>query len=205
MQLLWTIQSTICCNYSFHHPAPVKFNMDRFPLLNAQQHAIFDAVLASVNNSGTQTQQNVFFVDGPAGSGKTELFRMILAKVRSEGHVALATAISGIAATNFAPLGRTLHYISGLPIQLYETSMCNLSKDKAEVLKVAKLLIIDEITMLKGVGLDVLSQSLCYLLECNDAPFGGLVVIMGGDFCQVLPVLSHAGRATIVHSTVLQS
>ncbi|KAI2514302.1 helicase [Fragilaria crotonensis] len=182
----------------------IQQQLDRFPLLNAQQHAIFDAVLASVN-SGTQIQQNVFFVDGPAGSGKTELFRMILAKVRSEGHVALATAISGIAATNFAPLGRTLHYISGLPIQLYETSMCNLSKDKAEVLKVAKLLIIDEITMLKGVGLDVLSQSLCDLLECADAPFGGLVVIMGGDFRQVLPVLSHAGRATIVHSTVLQS
>lgn len=130
---------------------------------------------------------------------------MILAKVRSEGKVALATAISGIAASNFAPLGRTLHYISGLPIQLYETSMCNLSKEKAEVMKVAKILIIDEITMLKGVGLDVLSQSLCDLLERNDAPFGGLVVVMGGDFRQVLPILRHAGRATTVHSTVLQS
>ncbi len=72
-------------------------------------------------------------------------------------------------------------------------------------MKAAKLLIIDEITMLKGVGLDVLPRSLCDLLECDDAPFGGLVVIMGGDFCQVLPVLSCAGRATIVHSTVLQS
>ena len=130
--------------------------------MNAQQRAIFDAVVASIDAvPSSQPPNNVFFVDGPAGSGKTELFRMILAKVRSEGKVALATAISGIAATNFAPLGRTLHYISGLPIRLHETSMCSLSKDKAEVIKAAKVLIIDEITMLKGVGLDVLSQSLC--------------------------------------------
>ncbi|KAI2512149.1 helicase [Fragilaria crotonensis] len=45
----------------------IQQQLDCFPLLNAQQHAIFDAVLASVNNSGTQSQQNVFFVDGPAG------------------------------------------------------------------------------------------------------------------------------------------
>ncbi|KAI2494372.1 helicase [Fragilaria crotonensis] len=123
----------------------IQQQLDRLPLLNLEQRAIFDAVLASVNNNaGTENQKNVYFVDGPAGSG--------------------------IAASNFAPLGRTLHYISGLPIQLYETSMCNLSKEKAEVMKVAKILIIDEITMLKGVGLDVLSQSLCDLLERNDAP-----------------------------------
>ncbi|KAI2502245.1 helicase [Fragilaria crotonensis] len=124
----------------------IQQQLDRLPLLNLEQRAIFDAVLASVNNNaGTENQKNVYFVDGPAGS------------------------------------------------------------EKAEVMKVAKILIIDEITMLKGVGLDVLSQSLCDLLERNDAPFGGLVVVMGGDFRQVLPILRHAGRATTVHSTVLQS
>ena len=187
-------------------PSDIAHQMDRLSILNAQQRAIFDAVLASINDlPSSEGKKNVFFLDGPAGSGKTELFRMILAKVRGEGKVALATAISGIAATNFAPLGRTLHYISGLPIRLHETSMCNLSKEKAEVLKAAKVLIIDEITMLKGVGLDVLSQSLCDLLECENLPFGGLVVVMGGDFRQVLPVIRRGGRATIVHSTVVNS
>ena len=184
----------------------IQHQMDRLSILNAEQHAIFDAVLASINSiPNYENRQNVFFVDGPAGSGKTELFRMILAKVRSEGKVALATAISGIAATNFAPLGRTLHYISGLPICLHETSMCILSKEKTEVIKAAKVLIIDEITMLKGIALDVLSRSLCDLLECEDVPFGGLVVVMGGDFRQVLPVITRGGRATIVRSTVLKS
>jgi hypothetical protein len=42
-------------------------------------------------------------------------------------------------------------------------------------MKVAKLLIIDEITMLKGAGLDLLSRSLYDLLQCIDAPFGDLV------------------------------
>ena len=130
---------------------------------------------------------------------------MLLAQIRSNRGVALATAISGIAATNFAPLGRTLHYISGLPIHLSDTSACTLSKEKAEVLKIAKILIIDEITMLPGLALDVLSRSLCDLLERDDIPFGGLVVVMGGDFRQVLPVVHRAGRSGIVHSTVLKS
>jgi PIF1-like helicase/Helicase len=187
-------------------PCDIEHQMDRLSLLNTQQRAIFDAVLTSIDAApDSEARKNVFFVDGPAGSGKTELFRMILAKVRGEGKVALATAISGIAATNFAPLGRTLHYISGLPIRLHETSMCSLSKEKAEVMKAARVLIIDEITMLKGVALDVLSQSLCDLLECEELPFGGLVVVMGGDFRQVLPVIRRGGRATIVHSTVLNS
>ena len=53
----------------------IQQQLDRLPLLNLEQRAIFDAVLASVNNNaGTETQKNVYFVDGPAGSGKTELF-----------------------------------------------------------------------------------------------------------------------------------
>lgn len=56
--------------------------------------------------------------------------------------------------------------------------------------KAAKHSIIDEITMLKGHGINVLSQPLCDLLKHSDAPFGGLVVsIMGGDFHQVLLIL----------------
>ena len=43
-------------------------------------------------------QKNVFFVDGPGGTGKTFLYKGLLAQVRSQGHVALAVASSGIAA-----------------------------------------------------------------------------------------------------------
>ena len=52
---------------------------------------------------------NVFFVDGPGGTGKTYLYRALQAKVRSMGLIDVATATSGIAAsimpdeTNMAP------------------------------------------------------------------------------------------------------
>ena len=184
----------------------IQHQIDRLSLLNTQQRAFLIPCLPPLMLRLTLKLGRMFsLLMNLQGSGKTELFQMILAKVQSEGKVALAMAISGIAATNFAPLGRTLRCISGLPICLHKTSMCSLSKEKAEVMKAARVLIIDEITMLKGVGLDVLSRSLCDLLEYEDVPFGGLVVVMGGDFRQVLSVIRCGGRATNVRSTVLNS
>ncbi|VAH83313.1 unnamed protein product [Triticum turgidum subsp. durum] len=48
----------------------------------------------------------VFFIDGPGGTGKTYLYKALLAKVRSMGLIAIATATSGIAAS-IMPGGRT--------------------------------------------------------------------------------------------------
>ncbi|VAH03632.1 unnamed protein product [Triticum turgidum subsp. durum] len=48
----------------------------------------------------------VFFIDGPGGTGKTYLYKALLAKVRSMGRIAIATATSGIAAS-IMPGGRT--------------------------------------------------------------------------------------------------
>ena len=61
--------------------------------LNSDQRAGFTEILDHVvNNKG-----KVFFVDGPGGTGKTYLYRALLAKVRSMDLVAVATATSGIA------------------------------------------------------------------------------------------------------------
>ena len=50
----------------------------------------------------------MIFVNGPGGHGKTFLFNTILAAVRSEDHIALAGATSGIASI-LLWLGRTIH------------------------------------------------------------------------------------------------
>ncbi|GJW18900.1 helicase-like protein [Tanacetum coccineum] len=50
----------------------------------------------------------VFFIDGPRGTGKTFLYKALLANVRSRGIIALATASSGTAANNMTG-GRTAH------------------------------------------------------------------------------------------------
>jgi hypothetical protein len=68
-------------------------------------------------------QQNIYFVDGPGGTGKTFLYNKLLAKVRCEGDIALSVASSGIAALLLEG-GRTAHSRFKIPIQLDETSTC---------------------------------------------------------------------------------
>ena len=72
--------------------------------LNDQQKVVYEAVIQSVmNNSG-----KIFCLNASGGTGKTYLMNLILAKVRSEKKIALATALSGIAST-LLDSGRTLH------------------------------------------------------------------------------------------------
>ena len=66
------------------------------PLLNPDQLEIFNCIMTAINDSGVE--QRAFFIDGPGGTGKTYLYNILLAKVRSQRHIALATASSGIAA-----------------------------------------------------------------------------------------------------------
>ena len=72
-------------------------------------------------------KSQVFFVDGLGGSGKTFLYKALLARLRSEGLIAIATATSGIAAS-ILPGGRTAHSRFKIPIKLASNSMCNFTK-----------------------------------------------------------------------------
>ena len=75
-------------------------------------------------------EQRAFFIDGPGGTGKTFPYNTILAKVRSQGQIALAMASSGIAALLLQG-GRTVHSRLKVPIPVNELSVCNISKQSA--------------------------------------------------------------------------
>ncbi|KAH7546811.1 hypothetical protein FEM48_Zijuj01G0240700 [Ziziphus jujuba var. spinosa] len=62
--------------------------------LNIEQNIAYDQILDKVFSK----VPGLFFIDGPGGSGKTFLYKTILAAVRSKGLIALATASSGVAA-----------------------------------------------------------------------------------------------------------
>ncbi|XP_050876133.1 uncharacterized protein LOC127079808 [Lathyrus oleraceus] len=72
--------------------------------LNNDQMIAFNTIM----NVIVQKHNGVFFVDGPGGTGKTFLYRTLMASLRSRGEIVLATASSGIAAT-LLPGGRTAH------------------------------------------------------------------------------------------------
>ena len=77
-------------------------------------------------NAGTTA---IFFVDGPGGTGKTYLYRALLANVRSRGMIGLATATSGVAAS-ILPGGRTAHSRFEIPLQTSESTMTKHVKAK---------------------------------------------------------------------------
>ena len=73
-----------------------------------EQEVVFAAVMSCVESGPDYDGPNVFYSDGPAGSGKTFLYLKLLRKVRSTGRIAIAVAMSGIAA-QLLEGGRTAH------------------------------------------------------------------------------------------------
>lgn len=129
------------------------------------------------------------FITGAAGSGKTHLLNEYI-KYLKQHKVGLGiTASTGIAATHMG--GMTIHAWSGLGIRdrLTKQDIEDLS-EKSYLWKrfeEAKVLIIDEVSMLHHFRLDLLDR-LARNFKGVDAPFGGLQVIFCGDFFQLPPV-----------------
>lgn len=136
--------------------------------------------------------KSVFFT-GPAGTGKSVLMRSIIEKLkkkymRDPERVAV-TASTGLAACNIG--GMTLHSFSGI----------GLGKDDAPTLikkirknakaksrwQKTKVLVIDEISMVDGDLFDKLSQ-IGRTLRNNGRPWGGIQLVITGDFFQLPPV-----------------
>jgi ATP-dependent DNA helicase PIF1 len=87
--------------------------------LNPEQLSGYTEIIEHVINR----KGRVFFVDGPGGTTKTILYRCLIATVRSEGLIAVATATSGIAAS-IMPGGRTAHLVFKIPIKIRDGSIC---------------------------------------------------------------------------------
>lgn len=131
------------------------------------------------------------FLTGAAGSGKTYLLNKYIRYLKDNNvHVAI-TASTGIAATHL--YGTTLHSWSGIGIkeQLSTNDLEKLLKKKniTRNYKKTKVLIIDEISMLHKCQLDMVDTIARHILG-NQQPFGGIQVVLCGDFFQLPPVSS---------------
>ncbi len=131
------------------------------------------------------------FLTGAAGSGKTYVLNQYIRYLKQH-HVGVAkTASTGIAATHL--LGSTIHTWSGIGVkdQLTPMDLEKLAKNSRvkRNYKKTKVLIIDEISMLHRHQLDLVDEVARFFLEAEQA-FGGLQVILCGDFFQLPPVSS---------------
>ncbi|GBM59989.1 ATP-dependent DNA helicase PIF1 [Araneus ventricosus] len=122
--------------------------------------------------------------------------------VRGKGDQAIAVASTGIAAT-FLSGGRTAHSIFKIPLTLNATSTCNLKPNtsEAKILLDAKVIVWDEAPMTHVHAFLAVDRLLKDLTKC-DEPFGGKIILLGGDFCQVLPVILRGSRSLTVSSCI---
>ncbi|MCK5026951.1 MAG: helix-turn-helix domain-containing protein, partial [Candidatus Pacebacteria bacterium] len=112
------------------------------------------------------------------------------------------TASTGIAATHMN--GLTIHSWSGIGIKdsLTENDIEKLIKRKyiRERLVEAKVLIIDEVSMLHHFRLDMVDE-MCRAVRKDKQPFGGLQVVLAGDFFQLPPISRGREIAHFVHQS----
>lgn len=124
---------------------------------------------------------------GAAGSGKTYVLNEFIRLARGEGKKISVTATTGLAATHLG--GTTIHAWSGIGVldSLPPRFHDNLSKARRETIQKTEVLVIDEISMLHDFRLDMIDKLLRRVRE-DDRPFGGLQIILCGDFFQLPPV-----------------
>jgi ATP-dependent DNA helicase PIF1 len=160
--------------------------------LSNEQKNVLDLVV--------KKKRSVFFT-GSAGTGKSVLMRSIIDDLRRmytrEPDRVAVTASTGLAACNIG--GVTLHSFGG--IGLGKEAVPELVKKISRNTKAknrwirTKVLIIDEISMVDGDLFDKL-EAIARLIRKNGRPFGGIQLVITGDFFQLPPVPDNStGRA----------
>ncbi|XP_057763578.1 uncharacterized protein LOC130984574 [Arachis stenosperma] len=124
----------------------------------------------------------LFFLYGQGGCEKTFLWSTILCSIRSKGGIVLNVASSEIAAL-LLPNGRTANSRFKIPFAINEDSLCSIKQGSP-------------------LARDI--------LRCSDSynahlPFGDKVVVLGGDFRQILPVIPRGSRQDIIQSSINSS
>jgi hypothetical protein len=158
---------------------------DRIPMLNKRQHAAFEAIIHSIQNNDPK----LYFLNGPAGTGKTFLYNTITHYLCGQGKIVLCVASSGIASQLLLE-GRTAHSQFKIPLEVHDESVCNINKQStlAQLLKSADCIIWDEIPMQHRFCQEAVDRTLRDIFNCNK-PMGGITTVDGGDFQQILPVI----------------
>ncbi|XP_078440849.1 uncharacterized protein LOC144710882 [Wolffia australiana] len=180
-------------------------------MLNVEQRQFYDAVFDAIESGNHAREPRVFFHDGLGGSGKTFLYSAILSQIKASHLTAIPTATSGIAALLLEG-GRMLHSTFNIPIPVTHISTCGISPDSviSQRIQSASIIIVDEAPMMHRHVYETLDRSVRDVMKTIDAtlenvPFGGKVVVLGGDFRQMLPVIQKGSRSMIISSSLNRS
>lgn len=180
------------------------------PTLSDEQEAILNMIL--------RDKKSIFFT-GSAGTGKSLLLRAIISALRkryanTSDHLAVC-ASTGIAAQNIG--GTTIHAWGAVTPGMHDIgkliSFIKTCRPAHRRWRMVRVLIIDEVSMVDGKLFDTLATLACELRK-KQVPFGGIQLVVTGDFFQLPPVTrsgeetffafqSEAWKACIEHTVTL--
>lgn len=205
LQHQWEQYSTnemIAEQLNYDHIEQTAFWETHHRLLNNEQRNGYDQILHSVENENG----DIFMINGSGGTGKTFLYKVLCSKLRGDGAIVICTASSGIAAL-LLPGGRTAHSMFKIPIDsLSQTSHCCIPKKgkRADLMRAVRCIIWDEVVPQHKYVVETLDRTLRDLRD-NNKPFGGVTLVMGGDFQQTLPIIPKGSREQILDATITRS
>jgi hypothetical protein len=175
--------------------------------LNEDQRVAFKSIVDRVRDD----KPGLFFVSGHGGTGKTFLWNSIVAYLRGYKRIVLTVASSGVAAL-LLPGGRTAHSRFKIPIDLDDNGVCDIKKCTmlSSLIESASLVIWDEALMTHRKCFEALDRSLRDVLSDRDpsladVPFGGKIVVLGGDLRQILPVIEGGTRSQVINAAITNS
>ena len=152
-----------------------------------------------------KTGVNVFLTGEP-GAGKTHTINALVNYLRDSDIEPAITASTGIAATHIG--GMTIHSWSGIGIKTkldkYDLDKIASSEYISKRINRTKVLIIDEISMLSANMLDMLDM-VCREVKQNEESFGGIQIILVGDFFQLPPIFKRDFAEEKQNSLINQS
>jgi len=163
--------------------------------LNADQKAAADYIFSGGNA----------FLTGAAGVGKSYLLNYLIQGLRGkyergegENKAVVVTAATGIAATHIS--GVTIHSWSGIRLGTGGSRILvprvKQNKEACDRWRKAKVLVLDEVSMIDGMLFQALYEIGREVRGCRSKPFGGIQLVLSGDFFQLPPVsLARCGFA----------
>lgn len=179
----------------------LKTGLSYYSKLNNDQKRITDSILQSTENQ-FDTENKCYYIDGPGGSGKTFMYKTLWYLLTGRKKKVQTMAFTGIAAT-LLPNGRTGHKTFGLPVPLYSDSNSTIKAGTKEAMNLnnTDVFIWDEAPMAPRYALEAIDRILRDIMN-NNVPFGGKVIVFGGDFRQLLPVNIHGTRSETVNLSI---
>jgi ATP-dependent DNA helicase PIF1 len=148
------------------------------------------------------------FLTGPGGTGKSYLLNLVYTRLpKQTGRSISLTALTGCAAILLHPKAKTIHSWAGIGLgsEPVATLYANVKKSHKSYKRwiTTDVLVIDEISMMTPELFEKLDELGRKLRRNESVPFGGLQIVLVGDFYQLPPVVRESSQTRFVFESPL--